>query len=159
MGLLVFVMLFLLGCVLLRADTCAPQQGHVGCEAFHATVRDFKSSHPDFEISGLPVIRSATPGLVQQSLGADGKPVFRGGRSLSSKENFDEWYNNVPGVNVPVPIKFNMTRTASGILMMDAPKFFPIDGKGFKDETLGHNYWFTLEMHHTFKFKGGERLT
>jgi len=153
------IMSMLVGCVLFRAPICEPQPGQVECEAFHAIVRDFKSSHPDFERDGFLGMRSATKDLVQKSLGADGKPVFRRGRTLSSKENFHEWYNTVPGVNVEVPIKLNMTRASSGILMMDRPKFFPIDGQGFKDETLGHNYWFTLEMHHTFKYKGGERFT
>jgi len=96
---------------------------------------------------------------VQKNLGGDGKPVYRGGHTLSSKENFHSWYNNVPGVNVPVPIAINMTRTASGTLVLDEPNFFPIDGKGFNDEAFGHNYWFTLEMHHTFKYKGGETFT
>jgi len=149
----------LLGCVLFRAPTCAPQPGHVECEAFQAIFRDFKSSHPDFESNRFHGMLSATKDLVQKRLGADGKPVFRGGQTLSNKQNFHQWYNTVPGVNVEVPIKLNMTRTASGILMMDCPNFFPLDGKGFKDETLGHNYWFTMEMHHTFKYKGGERLT
>jgi len=158
--LLVLVVVFmLLGCVLLRAPTCTPKQGHVGCETFHATVRDFKRSHPDFENDAFPAIHSASKGLVQKGLGGDGKPVFNGGWTLSNKENFHDWYNNVLGVNVPVPIRLNMSRTASGSLMMDSPNFFPIDGRGFKEETFGHNYWFTLEMHHTFTYKGGERFT
>jgi len=157
--LLVFVFL-LFGCVLFRAPTCSPQEGQVyGCETFHATVRDFKRSHPDFENPELMNKWAATKGLVQQRLGKDGKPVFRGGPTLSTQQHFHEWYNNVPGVNVPVPIKLDMTRTTSGTLVLDSSNFFPIDGKGFKDEIYGHNYWFTMEMHHTFVYKGGERLT
>jgi len=157
---LVFALaLFFFCCVLFRAPTCSPKQGQVGaCETFHATVRDFKRSHPDFERPEQNGIWSATKGLVHKKLGWDGKPVFRGGHTLSTPEHFHEWYNNVPGVNVPVPIKLDMTLTAAGTLVMDSPTFFPVDGKGFKDEVYGHNYFFTMEMHHTFMYKGGEKF-
>jgi len=158
--LLLVLVLFICCCVLFRAPTCSAKQGQVrGCETFHATVRDFKRSHPDFEHRAQNGIWSATKGLVQKKLGEDGKPVFRGGCTLSTQEHFDEWYNDVPGVNVPVRIKLDMTRTKSGTLGMDSPNFFPIDGKGFKDEVYGHNYWFTMEMHHTFTYKVGKRFT
>jgi len=157
--LVLVVVLILLGCFLLRAPTCMPKQGQVGCETFNAIVRDFKSSHPDFENDEFLGIKNVTKGLVQKRLGGDGKPVFSGGWTLSSKENFHQWYNNVPRVNVPVPIRLNMSRIPSGSLIMDSRNFFPIDGRGFKEETLGHNYWFTLEMHHTFKYRGGENFT
>jgi len=152
--------LVLVCCVLFRAPTCSPKELETGgCKLFHATIRDFQRSHPDFEQPSLNGRWSAAKGLVQKNLGDDGKPVFKGGETLSNKDNFHEWYNNVPGVNVPVPIKLNMTHTSSGTLVMDSANFFPIDGKGFKDEIYGHNYFFTLEMHHKFKYKGGERFT
>jgi fibro-slime domain-containing protein len=158
--LLLVLVVLLFCCVLFRAPTCSQQLGQVdGCETFHATVRDFKRSHPDFEHPALMNKWTATKGLVQKKLGEDRKPVFRGGPTLSTQQHFHEWYNNVPGVNVPVPIKLDMTRTTSGSLVMDSSNFFPIDGKGFKDEIYGHNYWFTMEMHHTFVYKGGERFT
>jgi len=97
--------------------------------------------------------------MVQTKLGEDGKPVFRQTHTVSTQQRFHEWYNNVPGINVPVPIQLDMVRTTSGTLAFDSPDFFPIDGKGFKDEAYGHNYWFTMEMHHTFVFKGGEWVT
>merc|ERR1711894_767268 len=37
--------------------------------------------------------------------------------------------------------------------------FFPIDGEGFKDHRLGHNYFFTLEMKHIFEYHGDEVFT
>merc|ERR1719410_1207971 len=81
------------------------------------------------------------------------------GAVMSTPEYFHEWYNDVPDVNMPVPITLVMNRTASGTLVMDSDEFFPIDGKGFGDEVYGHNYWFTMEMHHTFIYKGRERFT
>ena len=58
-------------------------------------------------------------GLVESTLGADKKPVYRGGPQclgllsillalptrLSSKESFDQWFNDVPGVNRRVDFK------------------------------------------------------
>jgi len=33
------------------------------------------------------------------------------------------------------------------------------DGRGWKDEVFGHNYFFTLEFHHNFTYDGGESFT
>jgi len=151
---------FLVCGVLCRAPVCLPKPSQIGgCEQFYATLRDFKSSHPDFENPANNGIWSATKGLVDKKLGEDGKPVFIGGRTLSSQGNFNEWYNNVRGKNKEEHVTLHMTRTAAGTLVMDSPNFFPLDGKGFRDEVFGHNYFFTMEMHHTFVYKGGERFT
>jgi len=34
--------------------------------------------------------------------------------------------------------------------------YFPIDGRGFGNEALEHNYLFTTELHMTFTYRGGE---
>jgi len=152
--------LFWTALFLCRAPVCLPKPSQIGgSEQFYATLRDFKSSHPDFENPANNGIWSATKGLVDKKLGEDRKPVFIGGRTLSSQGNFNEWYNNVRGKNKEEHVTLHMTRTAAGTLVMDSPSFFPLDGKGFRDEVFGHNYFFTMEMHHTFVYKGGERFT
>jgi len=142
-----------------HAPTCKNQDG--GCEILTATVRDFKQSHPDFELplAWLPKAGAATKGLVQNKLGKDGKPVFQGGVTLSNEDNFDEWFRDVPGVNSRETIQLEMKQDASGTRVVDSSEFFPMDGKGFNESLHGHNYWFTLEMHTHFIYKGGERLT
>jgi len=131
--------------------------------ALEVVIRDFKEDHPDFETHPWTMHgydpNKPTLGLVQNKLGGDGKPVYRGGMTVSSKTTFDQWYNDILGVNVREVLKMNMTRSSAGTLVADLPKFFPIDAKGWKDSKLGHNYWFTLEMHAAFTYHGGEKFT
>merc|ERR1719346_380608 len=53
-----------------------------------------------------------------------------------------------------------LTKNAQGRFVSDNPGYFPIDGEGWGDEIVhqgtSHNYYFTLEMHHVFKYHGGE---
>merc|ERR1712004_53259 len=58
-------------------------------------------------------------------------------------------------------IEKNLTlkKNDKGQFEFDKSGYFPIDGEGFNDERLGHNYFFTLEMKHTFKFHGGEKFS
>uniref|UniRef100_A0A7S1LY94 PA14 domain-containing protein n=1 Tax=Alexandrium catenella TaxID=2925 RepID=A0A7S1LY94_ALECA len=126
---------------------------------FEAIVRDFKADHPDFQSFDGHVT-----GLVEPRLGADGRPVFRGGPVLSTKENFDQWYRDVPGVNIRLPMKLALTRSAEGTYVYENPSFFPIDGKGWKDSAIAldgnpHNFYFTLELASAFIYQGGEQFT
>lgn len=131
--------------------------------SLEVVIRDFKEDHPDFETHPWTIHghdpHKPTLGLVQNRLGGDGKPIYKGGMTLSSKASFDQWYNDVPDVNVREVVKMNMTRSSAGTLVADLPNFFPIDGKGWKDSKFGHNYWFTLEMHAAFTYHGGEKFT
>ncbi len=124
------------------------------------TIRDFNSSHSDFEacIDGL------VPGLVEASLGVDDNPVKSATTtcSIASAASFDQWYNDVLGVNVQVPIAsliLDNTITADpDIYTFASSSFFPIDGLGFNNEfgAGGHNFHFTLEAHSAFTYQGGE---
>lgn len=126
----------------------------------NATVRDFLDDHPDFQrgISGL------VRGLVQNSIGADRKPVFVGpnGRGLiTSEETFNQWYNDVEGINLSTTISlpFVETFSGSGIYSYQNSSFFPIDNELFGNEGRSHNYHFTLELHTEFTYKGGEQFS
>ncbi len=123
----------------------------------NATVRDFRDTHPDFEkgISGL------VTGLVQNQLGADGNPIFVGpnGRgAISSAASFNQWYNDDPTVNsaTTIPIELRETALDSGVFSFNSPSFFPIDGQLFGNQGRSNNFHFTLEIHSTFTYKGGE---
>lgn len=122
-----------------------------------AVVRDFQVSHPDFE-----AFLGDDLGIVQPDLGADGKPVYAGNPTTpttTGKDNFDQWYRNVPGVNIAIPIQIELKPVGGGVYTYDNSAFFPIDGQGFGDEGNVHNYHFTLEMHTEFEYKGGEVFT
>jgi len=122
----------------------------------HGVARDFKVEHPDFE-----AFSGHFTGLVEPHLGADGKPIFRGGPVLSSKANFDQWYRNVPGVNKWKPVRLTLKRTEEGTYLYESASFFPLDGKGWGDTAVAldgkaHNFYFTVEFKSTFTYHGGE---
>jgi fibro-slime domain-containing protein len=131
--------------------------------------------HPDFEIfSGV----ERTPGLVAAMLGADGKPVHTGicdgtrsypnaacpyGQETTSQANFDQWYRDVAGVNVPRVTRMDLQRQANGAYFFPDSTFFPLDGMGFvamglEALSMGHNFGFTSELRYWFEFKGNEEL-
>jgi fibro-slime domain-containing protein len=133
------------------------------------------NGHPHFEIfSGIPVpgqgrfpdgfdadpifdgdpaqTDAVEPGIVQNTLGADKKPVWQGGTDSSlfptTKTNynadrtnlivdpddsanaarFNQWYNDTPDVNVAVPVKLTLQNNGSGIYSIQSSAFFPLDG-------------------------------
>jgi fibro-slime domain-containing protein len=120
-------------------------------------VRDFRDSHPDFEI-GL-ASSSLELGIVADQLGSDGKPVYVGpSASTSGPENFNQWYRDVPGVNRTTTIELPLRVSPSDprLWVYDGPDFFPIDGQLFGNQGRPHNYHFTLEAVAEFQYIGGE---
>ena len=122
-----------------------------------ATVRDFKIEHPDFEYT-----TGNDPGLVTNELGPDGKPVYAGNPTTpttTGKANFDQWYNDVAGVNMAIPVDIPLMAAGGGTYTYDNSAFFPIDDQGFGNENNIHNYHFTLELRTQFIYEGGEVFT
>jgi fibro-slime domain-containing protein len=129
----------------------------------YGVVRDFKmgnqpGGHPDFETAPVGI----ETGIVDTTLGPDGKPVYAhpGGvtKSTTGQANFDQWYNDVPGVNMTFVLALqlvvvNGTATFSATL---PNSFFPLDGQGFGDQGQPHNFSFTTELHTSFVYQGGE---
>lgn len=121
------------------------------------TVRDFRSSHPDFELdfNGLDL------GIVDDELDADDKPVYAGRPttpSTTGESNFFDWYHDVPGVNLgaATEIQFAESPDTDGLFVFENRAFFPIDGELFGNEGNSHNYHFTLEVSTEFEYIGGE---
>lgn len=123
---------------------------------------DFSSSHPDFETGrGGEVM----PGHVQQELGADGKPIWAGPANevFSSQENFDQWYRDVPGVNMSKPYSLELAETppGSGSYTIERYDFFPIDnellgneGDQFLDtKEQPRNFHYTMQLAGEFTFQ------
>jgi fibro-slime domain-containing protein len=145
--------------------------GHV----IAVTVRDFKPSteggHVDFERDDYePADDMPTPGIVEQDLGPDQKPVYApsgGTRCTTGPAEFAQWYNDTQGVNINIPITLTLTESPPGssTYIFQVPEFFPIDGKGFgngpamPDGTRPHNFSFTTEVHLKFTYRGGEIFT
>jgi fibro-slime domain-containing protein len=123
------------------------------------TIRDFTEQHPDFE----HYTGSGLPGIVQPDLGPDQKPVYAhpGGTAHTTGPNeFAQWYNDVPGVNMSLQTQIQFVESSPGVFLYDNGNFFPIDNQGFGNGPAPqHNFLFTTETHTTFTYKGGEVFT
>ncbi|MGL6340205.1 MAG: fibro-slime domain-containing protein [Waterburya sp.] len=133
------------------------------------TIRDFKAKnqtggHPDFERSpGDKNSRNQSFGygedknITTNTLGSDNKPVYANGSySTTTKENFDQWYRNVSGVNQSKEYPITLTRQADGTYKYQNNDFFPINGQLFGNYSNNKNFHFTYELHTQFTYKGGE---
>ena len=148
-----------------------------GCNTLVGVVRDFrgadKSGHPDFQAfqgSG------PTEGLVEDTLGANGKPEYTGeceapdapgncpfGPQTTSKEAFERWYRYAEDVNKPYLIYFQLEPNG-GISTFESTRFFPLDGAGWgnsgaDEDGASRNFHFTTELHTKFKYEGGETFS
>jgi fibro-slime domain-containing protein len=142
------------------------------------TIRDFKfwntsdpTTNPDFEN-----VISDDRGIVDATLGADRKPVYKNAAGMTTtthgKKYFDQWYNDTPGTNINIPVPLALSMTGPGTYGYDSlvsgvplsagdPRkmWFPIDGRGWGNQSQAHNYSFTTELHTIFTYKGGESFT
>lgn len=157
------------------------------------TYRDFNSfpiggatRHPDFESDWQGV--DVTPGLVLDTLDADGKPEMAGrcdaastagcpdGQMLTTAANFAAWYRDSTGVNAVVPGTLLLRPGAGGAYAFDSGNrgFYPIDQQGFTAAPASESEWqadpnvndggqhdfgFTTEIRYFFQYAGGESLT
>jgi fibro-slime domain-containing protein len=123
-------------------------------------VRDFKAynggaGHPDFET----FTGDGLKGIVKDTLGADHKPVYASaGPTLytTGPNEFNQWYRDTQGVNIPIPFTITPVVDAKGIATYNNNAFFPIDNQGWGNEGRAHNFHFTFELHMTFVYRGGE---
>jgi fibro-slime domain-containing protein len=126
----------------------------LNCGELLVTLRDFQSSHPDFE-KALGDDR----GLVKVDLGAGNKPEYAPAGAtgtVSGKTSFDQWYRDVAGTNQTFTQTLALVESPPGTFTFDDQEFFPLDGMGFGNEGNPHNFHFTSEIHGTFTYKGGE---
>jgi fibro-slime domain-containing protein len=131
-----------------------------GCvPAIIATLRDFREDHPDFE-----TFLGSKKGIVQVGLGMDSKPVYGPEPATepvvtSNQANFNQWYRDVANINRTFRETLPLTQTQPGRFVYDNPNFFPLDGRGFGNESESHNFHFTTEIHGRFIYGGGEVFT
>jgi fibro-slime domain-containing protein len=150
----------------LAFESPPPGDGGMCTRELRVVVRDFRSGekdgqpkHPDFE--GKVAI---DPGIVATLLGSDQKPVYAGGTqgTTTTKENFDQWYRDVPGVNITfektIPLSPDPAR--AGVWVFDSDAFYPLgNDEGWGNQYLDHNQDFTTEIHVSFPYMGGEKFT
>lgn len=125
-----------------------------------ATVRDFSSSHPDFERPSQG--EQHETGIVEDYLGPDGKPVYAGGPdgtlTTTGPEEFDQWYRDVPGINerTEIEITLQTSSVSEEFYVYENREFFPIDGQLLGNAGYSHNYHFTLEAEASFVYREGQ---
>ncbi|MGH1487068.1 MAG: PKD domain-containing protein [Cellvibrionaceae bacterium] len=137
------------------------------------TIRDFTVSHLDFESDD----QGFDPGIVTDDLGSDGLPVYahgdEGTRTTHGPDAFNQWYRDVSGVNLNIPMSLTMTRESDSTTWeFSDGEFFPIDDDLLPtgatswgntplaiERNLNHNFHFTLETHLEFDYQGGETFT
>ncbi len=149
----------------------------------YGVARDFMmgnqtGGHPDFETAPDSTSQGGVKGIVQATLGPDGKPVYANPTDplagIQSADTFNQWYNDVPTdasgnpVNMSYIVALKLA-TNNGISTFSASikngsglpdsSFFPLDGAGFGNQGQNHNFSFTTEFHTSFKYQGGETFT
>jgi len=119
------------------------------------TIRDFNSAgspmgHPDFE-----AYLGTETGLVQTTLGADGKPVLSAGAhgTVTSAASFYQWYHDDPTVNMSQSISIQLDPISATTYQFSSNAFFPIDGQLLNLGVPGANFGFTTEFHTQFTYK------
>ena len=134
-----------------KTDGKINPQGHEDFE--RSTSKDKSPNDGDFDY-GLD------PDITTDTLGEDKKPVYAGGSySTTTKENFDQWYRDVPGVNESMTYNIQLTKkSGTNIYNFDnnGQQFFPLDGLLMGNEGRSHNYHFTYEINTKFTYQGGE---
>lgn len=137
------------------------------------TVRDFLANgtptgtyngHPGTGSPDFENVISDDRGIVTNTLGADGKPVYgnhpSGTVTTHGAAAFNTWYNDTPGVNVSSAYSITLNNIGGGVYSYSNSNFFPIDGQDFADSACcGHNYSFTYEIDTKFTYHAGQQFT
>jgi fibro-slime domain-containing protein len=144
-----------------------PMNGGACNNLLTGIVRDFRGlpdGHPNFQMDIDQY--GVYPGMVNDLLGENQKPVFSGmvtSEVATNATDFDQWYLTTDGVNQPFFLTVFLEPAANGIFTFHSDSFFPLDGAGFGDTDEGedgpHNFFFTFELHTTFQYRGGETFT
>ncbi len=144
-------------CLVLTCALIAPTGAIADTITLTGTVRDFSSSHVDFERS----VCGHVTDLVDATLGGDDTPVYgpNGATCIDSSSSFYEWYHDVAGVNLSDSYAITLDNGLAkpgGTYSYSNGSFFPIDGALLGNEGNSHNYHFTYELHTEFSYAGGE---
>ncbi|MCB9568639.1 MAG: fibro-slime domain-containing protein [Myxococcales bacterium] len=152
--------------------------GMLECGTLMATYRDFKPLHTDFGCHMYG--NGARPGLVQQTLGNDKKPVYNpnpppppGGWNgsnpqITSGASFGEWYNAKDGVNIEIVGELALMEIMPGLWSFSSNSFYPLTDMGFGNNVTpnwaGETYpekngAFTTEIHTNFVYEPGQTFT
>lgn len=122
-------------------------------------LRGFKISSEFKDSQG----RNINPAMYDQEAGDQAGSLSTGGsgNGFTSSERFDQWYRDVPGVNLSTTIQLTLNRVeGTDRYMFDSNVdtehgthgFFPVNGELYGDYKSGRNYHFTTEINTEFTF-------
>ena len=149
-----------------------------------AVVRDFPrgdlpNGHPDFNTARDAEREGITFGMVEQLLGADGRPVYNpvrpvnrdGNDPLTTEANFNQWYQDLPGVNYSMPLELNLGPRSDDPTILTTEGYnddlfrggteggyFPVNDQGFGNQGHAQNYGFTTQIAIPFNYIAGGEL-
>lgn len=131
-------------------------------------VRDFQDTHADMNYPNKNF--GVRTNLVLPTLSEDGKPMLNtsvnyNNGMITSVNSFNQWYRDVPGVNIAIPYSItldNGQEEPGGVYRFvreinNGGYFFPIDDQGWNDDEMAadgryHNFYFTYELHTQFLY-------
>lgn len=148
------------------------------------TIRDFHAGG-DFQCSNSGYVDTtqkecgpwdpAIVGALGSPLGPKRKPLFAAATktlSTTGAPSFQQWFEDVPGVNEGKPFDLGLTSGPGGTFSFETSAFFPIDNQLFaaaasdpdkgpfkSDDGQVRNYHFTYELHTTFRYDLGNVFT
>jgi fibro-slime domain-containing protein len=149
---------FVLSGIILAASL-SMATAHATTITLSGTVRDFNANgttfngvvgHPDFESKG-----GDDRGIVQSTLGADGKPVYNSANAnptVTSAASFYQWYHDDASVNRTGSVTLTLNEISPNLYQYSSNSFFPVDGQLLGQTGAGHNFGFTTEWHTTFTY-------
>ncbi len=158
-------------------SSTSPQsaRAHFECaSAPTAVIRDFDSTHADFQPLGKHYVLHSEPRVIPGLVLAhaeNGLPVINPARpkslrGLSSAASFADWFSLEHPRERVFAWQFPIVSKAGTELEYANPLFFPIDNApsfepGFTSDEDGkdHNFHFTMEFHQRFVYEGDEILS
>ncbi len=120
-----------------------------------------------------PYSATGYPGIVASALGPDAKPLYAGPANPNNDEpisgamTFNQWFNDVDGVNFPIVDELRLDEDG-GAYVFEDDEFFPLDDAGFvsadggnKEELrpkdwLNRGCWDPISKNHLCDTEGGD---
>ena len=172
-----------LGCVIRDFKPKAWDGGHPDFESFGGTttvglVAEYLSEDgkpvSSGDLRGMKISsefkdsqgRNINPSMYDPEQGDTAGSLTTGssGNGLTSSQRFDQWYRDVPGVNLSKSIQLTLTRVeGTDRYVFDSAVdqvhgsygFFPVNGDLYGDFRSNRNYHFTTEINTQFTFHRG----
>lgn len=146
--------------------------GDCGILTLAVTLRD-KGAGDDFGTNNCDGGSKITPGMVEEHLSVDGKPIKVKGACQS--DNFHQWFvaeDLTDGYTNEICHNITLQKNEDGLYEYDSDAFFPLDSFLFLDEAgtidnpnytvetgadkKDHNFWFTMELSAKFEYVPGQ---